>query len=220
MQFQIITTVVTAATSYDLTALQTVKDELGELTNNNDALLKRYISNTSAAAAQYCNRVFPVETVSDSFNPWRDAGRVLFHGRQAPLQLSRWPIVAITSVTENGVLLVEGTDFVTDKTNGQLTRYATNTDPTLPLLPTPWWSLPIVVVYSAGYSPIPLDVDDAIVRMVTRRFATKGRDPNLKQQNVPGVIEQSWWIATGTESGNLSVDIADILDNYRVPLAA
>jgi hypothetical protein len=42
----------------------------------------------------------------------------------------------------------------------------------------------------------------------------------LKQETVVGILERQWWIATGAESGNLSPDISDVLDNYRVPLTA
>lgn len=214
MGFQVFTTVVALATSYDLTTIDSVKDELSITTNVSDSILKRYISSASAAASQYCNRVFAAEGVSDQFLPVPDPSFVIFAGRIQPLQLTRWPVITLTSVTENGILLVYGTDYTADLLAGAVSRLDPNGNP------TSWRSYPIIILYTAGYYPIPLDVDDAIVRMVTRRFASKGRDPNLKQQNVPGILEQSWWIATGTESGNMSPDITDILDNYRVPLVA
>lgn len=216
MAFAISTTVTAAAASYDLTTLATVKEELSISTNANDAALKRYISSASAAAAQYCNRVFAAETITDQFLPVPDPSFVIFAGRIQPLQLSRWPVVmtAPPVVTENRIVLVAGTDYLLDPLAGSVTRLDPNGNP------NSWRPYIITVSYTSGYVPIPLDVDDAVVRMVTRRFASKGRDPNLKQLNVPGVIEQSWWIATGTDSGNMAPDISDILDNYRVPVSA
>jgi hypothetical protein len=207
-----ILTVTTAAKSYDLTELSDVKDELGVKDGASDTVLKRYISSASLAAMQYCNRTFSVETLSEQFLP--DYWNRLVRGGVKPLQLSRWPLIAVVSVTENAVVLVAGTDYLVDATNGQLTRLDSNAYPCL------WRPLPLTVVYSAGYATIPLDVEDAIIRMVTRRFSAKGRDPNLKQESVVGILERQWWIATGAESGNLSPDISDVLDNYRVPLTA
>ncbi len=207
-----ILTVTTAATSYDLTELQDVKDELGISNNANDSVLSRYLSSASIAAAQYCNRVFPVETVSEQF--FADHPNRMIRGGVKPLQLARWPLIAITSVTEDGTLLVQGTDYLVDVANGQLTRLDASG------LEVYWHPLPLTVIYSAGYNPIPLDVEDAVIRMVSKRYMAKGRDPSLKQESIPGVIERQFWIATGTDSGNMPPDITDILNNYRMPLVA
>lgn len=209
---QSILTVTAAATSYDLTSLTNVKAELGISDGASDTILGLYISGSSQAAMQYCNRVFAVETVSEQFLSGHS--QRLFRGGVTPLQLARWPLVSVTSVTENAVLLVESTDYLIDKTNGQLTRLDSGGFPCV------WSPLPLTVVYVAGYSAIPADLEDAAIRMVTKRYRAKGRDPNLKQRTTPGVLEQQWWIATGAEAGNLTPDIADILDNYRVPVIA
>lgn len=206
----LISTVTDNANSYDLTSLANVKAELGISDTNSDTLLARYITSASLAAEQYCNRAFVVESIQDQF--FSDERSSLFRNGLEKLQLSRWPINDLTSVVENSVTLVANTDFITDVASGQLVRIDSNGNLRR------WSVLPIVVVYDSGYDTIPGDIEDAVIRMVTRRFASKGRDPNLKQQNIPGVIEQSWWIATGTDSGNMSPDISDILDNYRVPV--
>jgi hypothetical protein len=209
---QSILTVSTAALSYDLTELSDVKDELGVTNGANDAVLKRYISSASLAAMQYCNRVFSVETLSEQFLP--EYWHLPVRSGVKPLQLTRWPIVSITSVTENAVLLVQGTDYLVDAANGQLTRLDSNA------YQCRWQPLPLTVVYVAGYATIPLDVEDAIIRMVTKRYVAKGRDPALKQESIPGVREVQYWIATGADSGNMTPDITDILENYRVPVSA
>lgn len=215
MGIKVITTVITAATSYDLTTLDAVKDELGISDGSKNDTLKRYITSASAAASQYCNRRFQIEGVKDEFWPERDAYPYQIPGGVDVLQLSRWPVVTpITSVVENSITLVEGTDFRVEYVSGTLIRLDQNQ------YPRKWIAWPVVAQFSGGFSPIPSDVDDAIVRMVTRRYSAKGRDPNLKQESVPGILERQWWIATGTESGNLSPDISDVLDNYRVKVIA
>lgn len=213
MPHQIITTVATAATSTDLTTLAAVKAELDIQTGGQDDILKRYIASASAAVAQHCNRVFPVESLVDRFVPVSDSSRGLLVGPRGPLQLSRWPIVDVTSVTEDGSALAEDSDFIGVERPGQLIRLDGDRAKS-------WSNTEIEVTYSAGYATIPSDLEDAVIRMVTKRYSAKGRDPNLKQQNIPGVLEQSWWIATGSQAGNMTPDIVDILEAYRVPVVA
>lgn len=207
--YSTITTVVTPANSYDLTTLAKVKDELGITVSTYDTILGRYITSASAAAAQFCNRVFVAETVKDTL--YADKYMALFRSNVDALQLARWPLVSITSVVVDGITLVENTDFVKDIVRGQLTRIDSSADRTA------WCGRLIVVNYQGGYSTIPTDLEDAIIRMVTKRYLAKGRDPSLKQESVPGVREVQYWIATGAEAGNMTPDILDILDNYRTP---
>src|SRR5258708_2043523 len=167
-----ILTVTTAAASYDLTTLPNVKAELSVTDGSGDTILSRYISGASHAAMEYTNRVFAVETVSEQFLTDHPGWKI--RGGVKPLQLMRWPLIAVTSVTEDSALLVENTDYLVDKTNGQLTRLDSFGFPRL------WHPLPLVVVYQAGYATTPPDVEDAIIRMVTTRYSAKGRDRNLK----------------------------------------
>lgn len=209
---QSILTVTTAASSYDLTALANVKAELGITDGASNAILTRYISGASQAAMQYCNRVFAVETVSEQFLA-QHQGR-LVRGGVAPLQLARWPLVTVSTVTENSAALALTDDYLVDAAAGQLTRLDGSG------FPSRWCSLPLVVAYSAGFATIPADLEDAVIRMVTKRWSAKGRDATLKQETLPGVREVQYWIATGAEAGNMTPDVVDILDNYRVSVIA
>jgi hypothetical protein len=40
--------------------------------------------------------------------------------------------------------------------------------------------------------------------MVKNRWFMRTRDASLRQQNVPGVLEQQFWIATGAEAGAMT----------------
>src|SRR4051812_39928519 len=122
MQAEFISTVTTAAASYDLVTLDVVKDELGISDNSKNTTLQRYITAASAMVAQYCNRVFPVETLTDEIWAARDPWPRIINGGLPSLQLSRWPLVSVTSVTENGVALVQDTDFAVAAAAGQLIR--------------------------------------------------------------------------------------------------
>src|SRR4051812_41668403 len=99
-----ILTVTTAADSYDLTSLANVKAELSITDGTSDTLLRRYISGASLAASHYCNRVFAVETVTERFLAGHRCGYL------GPLQLARWPLITVTSVTEDDELLVVDDD--------------------------------------------------------------------------------------------------------------
>jgi hypothetical protein len=207
-----ILTVTIPASTYDLTTLANVKAELGITDGASDAVLRRYISGASQAAMQYCNRVFAVETVSEQFLP--DHASLLLRGGVKPLRLTRWPTVSVTSVTENAAALALTTDYLIDPANGLLTRVDSST------YPTRWSPLPLTVVYVAGYATTPADLEDAIIRMVTKRWSAKGRDSTLKQRDIPGVLSEAYWIATGTDAANMTPDVVDVLDNYRPPVVA
>jgi hypothetical protein len=203
---QSITTVTSAATSYDLTTLANVKAELDITDGSSDAVLRRYITSESKAASHYCNRVFAVETVSQAFLPGH---RFHVYGQYCSiLQLSRFPLITVMSVTEDDGLLTVSTDYLVNSANGQLTRVNSG-------LPSRWLELGVTVVYSSGFATVPADLEDAVIRMVTQRYSAKGRDATLKSEEIPGVRSAQYWIATGEEAGAVTPDVADILDRYR-----
>ncbi len=201
---QSIVTVTDAASSYDLTTLANAKAELGITDSASDVALRRYISSASVAAANYCDRVFVVETVSEQFIPPQCypyySGEIL--------QLARFPIIAVTSVTEDDTVLVEDTDFSVDYKTGRLVRLASDG-----VSISVWPIVSITVVYSAGYTTTPADLEDAVIRMVTQRYSAKGRDSSLRSEEIPGVRSATYWIATGAEAGNITPDVADVLNN-------
>lgn len=227
MSVRIVSTVLTPASSYDLTILANIKDDLAipSTDTSSDATLARFITEQSALVAQYCNRVFPIETVQDVITPDRDPYPYQVTGMQSELQLSRWPVVSVASVTDQvavGVAntLDEGSDFITDLERGWLTKLDPNTG-----YPTSWSPDRYTVQYTAGYfeagsgSP-PADLEMAVLRLVTARFKARGRDPFLRSQGEPGVGQEQYWIgALPGQTGPFPPDIAAVLEKYRVPLA-
>lgn len=213
MGYRIITTVVTAATSGDLATLADVKAELGITDGGQDVLIKRYISAASMAVEQFCNRRFAVETVTDEVWPDQEFYSFQVAGSLRNVQLSRWPVVSVGAVTENGETLTEADgDFRIDKASGTAIRIDGNG------YPKDWLAWPLRFTYSGGYSEIPLDVADATIRLVKARYVARGRDPFLKSESIPGVRDATWWVATGSDAGNMPPDVADILENYRQPV--
>lgn len=212
MRHVVVTTVTAPASDRKLVALADVKTELGITGTTDDTWLTGVISRASAAAVQYCNREFVSEAIKDEFWPERDAYPYQVPGGLAPLQLSRWPATAVASVVEIDQVLVDGSDYRSDLAAGQLYRLDGS------LYPTAWLPRPIKVEYTAGYTSVPFDVQDAVIRMVKARWFMRARDPLLKQEDVPGVYSAAYWVSTGGE-GAITPDVADLLDNYRVPLA-
>ena len=227
MPIRIVTTVLTPAENYDLTTLANIKDDLAipAADTSSDATLSRFITEQSQLVAQYCNRVFPIETVQDSIILDRDAYPYQVPGTQAVLQLSRWPVVAVNSVVDQvatGVssTLVAGVDFLVDASLGWLTRL----EPTAGM-PIGWRADQYSIQYQAGLftpgttSP-PADLEMAVLRLVTARFKARGRDPFLRSQGEPGVGQEQYWIgALPGQSGPFPPDIAAVLEKYRVPVA-
>ncbi|WP_316172416.1 hypothetical protein [Bradyrhizobium sp. SZCCHNRI2049] len=212
---RVVTTIVSAASTTDLTSLSVIKDELSIATGDTskDATLTRYLKSASAAVLQYVNRrAFLKETIKDEIWPDHDPHPYVLSGAFEVLTLSTWPAISVASVTEDDTTLTKDVDYLVDAARGRLFRLdgAGNT-----ML---WSARPKVVQYDAGYDTIPSDVEDAVLRMITSRWAAKGRDKTLRSEDIPGVVSRQWWIATGGEAGNMPPDITDLLDNYRVPV--
>jgi hypothetical protein len=227
MPVRIVSTVITAASNYDLTTLENIKDDLAipGTDTSSDATLARFITEQSALVAQYCNRVFPIETVQDVIYPDRDPYPYQVTGMLSELLLSRWPVVSVASVIDTvalntGNTLTAGMDFVLDAARGWLTKIDPNTG-----YPTGWNPDQYTVQYTAGYfeagsgSPPP-DLEMAVLRLVTARFKARGRDPFLKSQGEPNIGTEQYWVgAMPGQTGAFPPDIAATLEKYRVPLA-
>lgn len=147
MQSLRVLTVVQAAATYDLTDIATVKDELSIAASETtkDAWLSRAISQQSSVIANYCRRVFHAEHLLEATLP---VNRGLYGGALSNsdvLQLQRWPIVAITSLVENGSEIVAGTDYSADLASGQALRLSSG-------CARPWALAPLTVSYIAGYT--------------------------------------------------------------------
>jgi hypothetical protein len=151
MSADVVTTVLAAAATYDLTDLPTAKDELAITDTADDTRLGRYISQVSKAVINDCNRVFAPELVQDVFDLSRPGYRV--RGGRSALQLSRWPVLAVTSVVQNNAAtpttLVLNTDFRVDAADGLLLRLSADTGRVID-----WEPFPTTVIYTAGFGAV------------------------------------------------------------------
>jgi len=68
---------------------------------------------------------------------------------------------------------------------------------------------------------IPDDLIGICLRLITARFAAKGRDPSLIQQDSPALGTRRWWFGNAPgQSGQFPPDIEAALDDFRVPTLA
>jgi hypothetical protein len=203
---------------YDLTTLEVVKDELliQESNTSYDVWIARQIQRQSAAVQNYCDRVFASEGLQDQIWLQSDAYPYQVPGQVAPLQLSRWPVSGVTSVTVNqGNQIIQtltlGTDFALDMDQGQLTRLNVWTG-----FPTYWDSCPTTVQFQGGFEIIPADVEEAVLRLIAGAYQARTRDPLLKEEEQPGLGRKVYWIPNARES-QFDPEVAEMLDKYRVP---
>jgi hypothetical protein len=121
----VITSLVTAPASSQLTTLANVKDELDFIgtDTSNDARLTRFITEESDGIARYCNRVFGYAKWQDEFRPQRGVRGEGVRASTNPLKLSRWPLaVTVVQFTGNtySTNLIDGLSTTTGLASGQL----------------------------------------------------------------------------------------------------
>jgi hypothetical protein len=197
------TTVVTPATDRTVVTLDDLREQLRIKPSDtaNDAWLTKVIARCSRQAERYCNRVFVLQGYSDTFtgNATAENGE--------PLILSQAPVDPATfSITIDDAALVS-TDYGLDQYAGLVYRV---TDPTR------WTSsVSLVVQYTAGYDPIPDDVQQAVLDLCTMDNSGRGRDPMLRASELPGLGRQEYWVGGLPGGATIPQDIAGLLNPYR-----
>lgn len=147
----IVTKVLTPATSLSFVSLDEVKSFLGltgQTTPDEDAQLQLMAETASATIMRVCNRVFAREEVVDT---WRNSGDGTTSGDYGGRRFftSHWPVVEddIVEVAQNGVTL-EAPGWDLEEASGKVSNYT-------------GWTEPISVHYWGGYelpdeAPLPL----------------------------------------------------------------
>jgi hypothetical protein len=220
MDFRRITAVVTPAPNQDLISLQDARDELGTK-RADDARLRRYIAESSAAIATYTRRVWRQETVTETFyfggynwgggyNGWDWGNRYHAHGGPIALVLSRFPVASIDGVTIPDGTPLDPTGYVLDAAKGLLYRADDCSVYDA-------WGGNLSVTYTGGYKDVddvPADVRQGCMTLVRHRAASFSRDPYLRSINVPGVQEETYWVGQIGESGSMPPETAGLLSGH------
>jgi hypothetical protein len=209
-----IVTVTVPATSTMLCTVADLKTELGGIETDDNSRFFRLIRAASQKVVAYLHRPLALETVSEAFR--REHG----DRRADCLNLSRYPIIVVTSVTEDGVALTTA-DYEVDPARGQLFRLSNDCR-------TCWTAAKIVVVYQAGYklpgvsdATLPADIEEAALRLASQSYTSPEQAPGLRSIIVPGVVEKQFWdqSASGEDGDELPPDIRALLDPYLQVIA-
>lgn len=195
-----ITTVVTPATSRDMTTLADVREQLQFRATDTaqDAWISKVITRCSQQTERYCNRIFVEQSYQDTFGSvWGNPSAPLILG-QAPIKT---PVVTIDGSA------LDDTDFIADSDAGMLYRAGAN------------WSSQssITVAYNAGFTEIPDDVQLAVILLCVMTYRARTRDPLLREKETPNLGREQYWVGhlPGGEQLILPGDIAALLNPYR-----
>jgi hypothetical protein len=214
-----ISTVTQPAASYNLVDIVSLRARLAVTGTTNDLYFNIAIADASQAAISFMNNPIVAETLNDQIWPWRDGYWGALRDRAPSLQLKRWPLISVASVTETiagvATALIEGTDYLIDAPYGRLIRLNPYGNP------RPWNADPVVVAYTAGYASVPNDIQDAVSEMVKARWYAQTRDPQIRERNVEGVMQTAYWFGTGPGGDtDMPPQIQAKLERYRVPVLA
>lgn len=149
-------------------------------------------------------RTLKAETVSETFR---------FRSHYGSIYLARRPVLAISMVTEDSSELGVD-DFEYDVPQGALMRVSGDS-----LIQ--WAMGRITVVYEAGYETIPEDLKGFAAQLVSLYYQSEGDDPNVKHEEIPGVISIDRWV--DTKADNIVPDdiMAGLIrGGYRKPALA
>ena len=203
-------TVVTPASTYDLTTLARVKRELGITDNSSDELLQDYISEQSDVFSGMCRRVFAQETVIQTFD--LDINRFDWIGPN--LVLDRYPVSSIASLLVDDVAMTAGLDYELDAELG-IVRRVSNGHRIL------WSGITATVTYTGGYQllgALPRAIESAVLTMIKGRHFAASRDPAIRSENVYNVASVSYG-SSGAALGSQPADVCaavDLYTNYRI----
>ena len=203
-----IATVTTAPEYQALTTLDRVKLELGETSSVYDALLTAKILEASADIESHLTRMLPRAGLTERF--WGEPWCVEY------LMLARWPVAEITSVTVDDVA-VDDDEYRLDEETGHLYRLDESGYPSV------WeWCKDIVVVYTGGYlmpeetSPtLPASLEGAAVELVASYWLSRGRDPKVRSESIPGLSEVSYWVGSVGAQGDLPPSVISKISPFR-----
>jgi hypothetical protein len=201
---------VTPATDSGLITLEQAKLVLGieDTDTSQDVIVQAQIDAVSAGICNYCDRAFVVQTYRDQFaypclgfdDPLRS--------RQYPIPVDTAGVPTLFTVTVDGNV-IDPTLYDLDAENGR--AYLIN---------GVWAGAKIVLDYTAGFNPIPPDVQAATNEWLTSRWLSRGRDPAVQSEALFEVATVTYSDAGGAagsgEGGGPPPGVCNWLVPYRM----
>ncbi|MGE0698784.1 MAG: phage head-tail connector protein [Hyphomicrobiaceae bacterium] len=190
-------TVTTPAKDANLVDLAVVRELLSIDGNDEDKALEGFIARASDVISRHCRRTFGKETVEETFRPDQCLGELI---------LSRYPVVSIASISENGTTL-SADDYEVDKDRGFVTRlHGTR--------PCYWSTCKTIVTYVAGYdlpASTPQALQQACLQLVKAFYLGADRDPLIRSESVTPMSSASYFGG----SDYLPPDVIGLLGQFR-----
>jgi hypothetical protein len=190
-------TVTTPATNLNLVDISVVRDLLGVVGNDEDKALEGFVARASDVIARHCRRVFGKETIEETFRPDQCL---------AELILSRFPVVSIGSISENGTALSTD-DYEVDKDRGLVMRLHGPR-------PCYWSTSKTIVTYVSGYdlpAQAPQGLQQACLQLVKAYYLGADRDPMIRSESVTPMSSASYFGG----SDYLPPDVIGLLGQFR-----
>lgn len=190
-------TVTTAANNTNLVDIAVVRDLLGIPGTDQDKALEGFVARASDVIARHCRRVFAKETIEETFRPDQCV---------AELILSRYPVVSVTSISENGTAL-SADEYEVDKDKGLITRLHGPR-------PCYWSTWKTAVTYDAGYelpAKAPHALQQACLQLVKAYYLGADRDPMIRSESVTPMSSASYFGG----SDYLPPDVVGLLGQFR-----
>ena len=189
----------------DLITLDDLKLELGITGTAEDAALQARITRLSDQIAEYCDRIFALIEVEETF-AFNSAARMCPHGgpQPIPLVLMQYPVTEIATLTRDGVA-IDAAEYDLNSASGLLWPRAGQ------------WSGRIVATYSGGYSlpeGAPATLQSAVIEAVRQRRAFSGRDPSIREIG-HDITRVGYYSEPLNSSHGLAQSVTDAIDLYR-----
>ena len=223
----VVTIITPAASPVLLTTLSRVKGELKIASRADDEILEAKIAEASSDIQAAMGYRLPSEDVVVTF--WHDHAELPIRthaGRwgnpnDTTLFLPRTPVTAIASVTVDDTPL-DPTEWRLDPDAGLLDRLSTDGHPCA------WWFCKsVVVACTAGFilpgktgRTLEYAIEGAVVALVSDYWASRGRDPTLMSENIPGVREARYWVGAVGDPELLPPRVLAAISQFRRPVYA
>jgi hypothetical protein len=148
----------------------------------------------------------------DAFRPRLSVAR-FGNPAQTTLFLKRTPVSAIASVTVDEIVL-DPSAYCLDPDAGLLDCLSPDG------IPCAWcFCKSVIVAYTDGFILPGQDcrngIEGPVVALVSDYWASRGRDPALRSESIPGVIDRQFWVGAVGDSGLLPPRVLASIAPFR-----
>ncbi|MPZ41306.1 MAG: hypothetical protein GEU95_25320 [Rhizobiales bacterium] len=208
MTMHSIVTVTSAASVTALTTVERVKQELSISGTASDTLLGLKIDEASSDIGAHLRRRLPRESIAETFWGWGES-REFF-------ALDHYPVASIASVVVDDVE-VPPAQYRLDRDAGLLYRLDASGYPC-----RWWWCKSVIVSYVGGFllpgqddRDLPPALEAGAIALVQSFWLSRGRDPLVKEEEVPGVMRVGYWVGAVGEAGELPPQVVSLISPFR-----